>query len=114
MSITAPGLPALLADLGDMATAAADTRQPDQEAAIELAAAARVRARKVTGYMADSITPRVGHVDVLAEYAHIVHDGHRGIVPNPFIPQAVDAVDPEPPYAAHLDRVVEQNIRTRY
>lgn len=102
-------------DLRDAARDIADTAEPDRDAARLLAEEARRRARKVTGFMARHIeVTGPGRVEALAEYAPIVHEGWRGITPNPFMDQAVEAADWPAPYVEHVERQLEHNINRRY
>lgn len=105
----------LAGDLRDAARDIAETREPDLAAARVLEEEAQRRARKVTGYMARHITVTgPGRVEALAEYSPIVHEGWRGITPNPFMDQAAEAADWSAPYVQHVEQQLEHNIHRRY
>ena len=108
MSVSAPGLPALIGGLHDLAAYVSDTDVPDREASSLLAAAMKARARRRTGYLANTITPGGRGVEVLAHYAPFVEARH------PFAGPAAATTDITPPYLQHLDNAPAANLRTRY
>jgi hypothetical protein len=109
-SVSAPGRPALLADLDDLAAAVADTSAPDREAAQRLAQVLRGRAPRRTGRMADGIYPTATTVEVPAPYAPYV------AARNPFVTDSIEqaASQVEEPYARHLEDAPPATLRTRY
>lgn len=109
-SVSARGLPALLADLADLADGVGDTSTPDREAAERLARVVRGRAPRRTGRMADGVYPTATTVEVPAPYAPFV------AARDPFIPDSIEqaASQVEEPYARHLEDAMPAHLRNRY
>lgn len=91
-----------------------ETRDPDAATAVRLATSARARARKRSGRMARGVTTDGPYVDAQEPYSHIIHEGFRGIVPNPFMVQAVEDTPVEDLYAAHVEDAVRDHIEYSY
>lgn len=110
MSVTAPGLPALIDDLGDLARGIADTDAPDRVASGIVARAVASRAPRRTGYLANSVTPHGPTVEVYAPYAPYVAARH------PFVTEGATeaAAAAAAPYADHVDTTLAATIRPRY
>lgn len=104
----APGLPALLRDLDDLARHVADTDVPDREASEIVAQAVRARAPRRTGRLANSVTASGPVVEVLAPYAPYVEALH------PFAAPAADEAQIASPYEAHLEQALPATLRPRY
>lgn len=108
MTVNAPGLPALLRDLDDLAARVADTDAPDSEAAQLVAARVRARAPRRTGYLANSVTASGPRVEVMARYAPYVEARH------PFAAPAAAATPISDPYEQHIEQATADSIRSRY
>lgn len=106
----APGLPALLDDLRDLARDVADLDAPHDRASRIIAEAVRSRAPRRTGYLANSVTPHGPTVDVLADYAPFVAARH------PFLSDGYAAAAPAAVevYADHVEASASAAIRPRY
>lgn len=110
MTLRAPGLPALIGDLHDLARRVGDTDAPDREASSLVAAAVAARAPRFTGYLANSVTASGAVVEVLARYAPFVNARH------PFLGPGADAATPAVAevYTEHTDHAAADSIRPRY
>jgi hypothetical protein len=108
VTVRAPGLPALLRDLDDLAGYVSDTDAPDREASQLVASAVSARAPRRTGYLANSVTPSGPVVEVLARYAPYVEARH------PFAAPAATSVDIAPPYERHVEQALPATLRARY
>lgn len=108
MTVSAPGLPALLRDLRDLARYVSDTDEPDREAAGIVAAVVRARAPRRTGYLANTVTASGSRVEVMAPYAPYVEARH------PFAAPAAAEAQISPPYEDHIEKALPASLRARY